>query len=193
MSLVQKLSERKEDLTAKWYDLVLSSYPKETQAVWKSNDDRFTNPVGVTIKKVTSELFDLILEWKSADNIANTLEELIKIRTVQDFAPSKALSFVFLFKKLLRDEFMEELKTENRLDELLAFEARIDNLGLIAFDIYTKNRDLIAQMRIEEVKRSHHMLLRRVNKIEDASAKGADRCSGRLPLEAKRYKRGEGR
>ncbi|NDV23905.1 RsbRD N-terminal domain-containing protein [Desulfovibrio sp. JC022] len=173
MSLVQKLSERKEDLTEKWYELILSSYPKETQDVWRSNKDRFTNPVGVTIKKVAGELFDLILEWKSADDLAKSLEELIKIRTVQDFAPSKALSFVFLFKKLLRDEFMEELKSEGKLDELLAFEARIDNLGLIAFDIYTKNRDLIAQMRIEEVKRSHHMLLRRVNKIEDASAKGA--------------------
>ncbi len=173
MNLVQKLSEKKEDLAAKWYDMVLASYPKETQEVWRSNNDRFTNPVGITIKKVTGELFDLILEWKSADDLANSLEELIKIRTVQDFAPSKALSFVFLFKKLLRDEFMEELKSEGKLDELLAFEARIDNLGLIAFDIYTKNRDLIAQMRIEEVKRSHHMLLRRVNKIEDASAKGA--------------------
>jgi len=173
MSLVQKLSERKEDLTEKWYDLILSSYPKETQEVWRSNKDQFTNPVGVTIKKVANELFDLILEWKSADDLAKSLEELIKIRTVQDFAPSKALSFVFLFKKLLRDEFMEELKSEGKLDELLAFEARIDNLGLIAFDIYTKNRDLIAQMRIDEIKRSHHMLLRRVNKIEDASARGA--------------------
>ena len=173
MSLVQKLSEKKEELAEKWYDLVLGSYPKETQEVWRSNDDRFTNPVGVTIKKITRELVDLILEWRSADDLANSLDELIKIRTVQDFAPSKALSFVFLFKKLLRDEFMEELKSEGKLDELLAFEARIDNLGLIAFDIYTKNRDLIAQMRIEEVKRSHHMLLRRVNKIEDASAKGA--------------------
>ena len=173
MSLVQKLSERREDLTEKWYDLILSSYPKETQEVWKSNKDQFTNPVGVTIKKVAGELFDLILEWKSADDLAKSLDELIKIRTVQDFAPSKALSFVFIFKKLLRDEFMEELKSEGKLDELLAFEARIDNLGLIAFDIYTKNRDLIAQMRIDEVKRSHHMLLRRVNKIEDASARGA--------------------
>ncbi|TIH14933.1 hypothetical protein D0S45_12385 [Marinifilum sp. JC120] len=173
MSLVQKLSERREDLTEKWYEMILSSYPKETQDVWRSNKDRFTNPVGVTIKKVAGELFDLILEWKSADDLANSLDELVKIRTVQDFAPSKALSFVFLFKKLLRDEFMEELKSEGKLDELLAFETRIDNLGLIAFDIYTKNRDLIAQMRIEEVKRSHHMLLRRVNKIEDASAKGA--------------------
>ncbi|CCO22803.1 RsbRD N-terminal domain-containing protein [Maridesulfovibrio hydrothermalis] len=173
MNLVQKMSERKEDLAAKWYDIVLSSYPVETQKIWKANNDRFTNPVGITIKKVTSELLDLILEWKNADAIAQSLDELVKIRTVQEFAPSKALSFVFLFKKLMRDEFMEELKKEGKLDELLAFEARIDNLGLIAFDIYTKNRDLIAQMRIEEVKRSHHMLLRRVNKIEDASAKGA--------------------
>ncbi len=173
MNLDDMLLEKKEVLTKKWFDLVLSSYPETTQKIWKSNSDRFTNPVGITTQTVTKELFDLIIEWKDVDAIAKTIEDLIKIRAVQEFAPSRALSFVFLFKKLLRDEFMQDLKKEGRLDELLAFETRIDNLGLIAFDIYTKNRDLITQMRIEEVKRSHHMLLRRVNEIEDASAKGA--------------------
>ncbi|OEU70387.1 MAG: RsbT co-antagonist protein RsbRD, N-terminal domain containing protein [Desulfovibrio sp. S3730MH75] len=173
MNLEEMLLEKKGVLTKKWFDLVLSSYPEATQKIWKSNSDRFTNPVGITTQRVTKELFDLIIEWKDVDAIAKTIEDLIKIRAVQEFAPSRALSFVFLFKKLLRDEFMQALKKEGRLDELLAFETRIDNLGLIAFDIYTKNRDLVTQMRIEEVKRSHHMLLRRVNEIEDASAKGA--------------------
>ncbi|WP_031481428.1 RsbRD N-terminal domain-containing protein [Maridesulfovibrio frigidus] len=173
MNLEEMLLEKKEVLAAKWFDIVLSSYPEATQKIWKSNSDKFTNPVGITTQRVTKELFDLIIEWKDVDAIAKTIEDLIKIRAVQEFAPSRALSFVFLFKKLLRDEFMQVLKKEGRLDELLAFETRIDNLGLIAFDIYTKNRDLITQMRIEEVKRSHHMLLRRVNEIEDASAKGA--------------------
>ena len=173
MTLEEKLSERKDTLTASWFDLVLSSYPEETQKIWKSNSDQFTNPVGIIIQKVTKKLYDLIIEWKDADMIAETLDELIKIRAVQDFSPSKALSFVFLFKKLLRDEFTEELKKENKLEELLAFESRIDNLGLIAFDIYTKNRELIMQLRVDEIKRSHHMLIRRVNKIGEAPAKGA--------------------
>ncbi len=174
MNLEERLIEKKEILTKKWFDLVLSSYPEATQKIWKSNSDQFTNPVGITTQRVTKELFDLIIDWKDVDAIAKSLEDLIKIRAVQEFAPSRALSFVFLFKKLLRDEFMQDLKKEGKLDELLAFETRVDNLGLIAFDIYTKNRDLITQMRIGEVKRSHHMLLRRVNEIEEASAKGAE-------------------
>ncbi|WP_027178584.1 RsbRD N-terminal domain-containing protein [Maridesulfovibrio bastinii] len=173
MSLLEEISERREEIAKKWCDLVFSTYPVETQKVWKSNKDRFTNPVGAAIRKVTAQLLDLVIDWDNGDAIAECLDELVKIRTVQDFAPSKSLSFALELKKLIREQFFEKLKKENSLDELLAFETRIDNLGLIAFDVYTKNRDLISQMRIDEVKRAYHMILRRANKIEDASAKGA--------------------
>ncbi len=173
MSLVEKISERKKEIADKWCDVVFASYPKETQKIWKQNQDRYTNPVGITIRKITAELLDLVIDWNDAEAISNSLDELVKIRNVQDFAPSKALSFVLELKKVIREEFFNELKKENSLEDLLAFETRIDNLGLIAFDVYTKNRDLISQMRINEVKRAHHMIVRRANKIEDASAKGA--------------------
>lgn len=173
MSLLEEISDNRKEIAKKWCDLVFSSYPVETQKVWKSNHDKFTNPVGAAIRKVTEQLLDLVIDWNNGEAISESLDELIRIRTVQDFAPSKSLSFVLELKKIIRDIYFEKLKKEGSLDELMAFETRIDNLGLIAFDVYTKNRDLISQMRVDEVKRAYHMILRRANKFEDASAKGA--------------------
>jgi len=169
MTFESQLAERKAELAEKWADLVLRTYPKETQKVWGRQKDRFQNPVGATIIETTRELTDLILEWKDAEGIARSLDKLIRIRSVQDFSPSQALSFVFLLKKLLRDEFFQTMKAEGRLEELMRFEAKVDNLAMMSFDIYTKSRELIYRMRVDEVKRAQSSLLRKAGLVADVA------------------------
>jgi hypothetical protein len=93
---------------------------------------------------------------------------------VQDFSPSQAVGFVFVFKKLLREEFLETLDAEGRLPELLAMEARVDNLALMAFDLYNSAREQVFRMRVDEVKRAQSNLLKRAGMIVDAPAQAAD-------------------
>ena len=45
--------------------------------------------------------------------------------------------------------------------EVTTFETRIDNMALMAFDIYVKCREQIYLMRVEEFKHGHHMLFRK--------------------------------
>ncbi len=174
MTLEERLIQNRADLVEKWGDLILSTYPKETYKLWKGKKNKFQNPVGMTIYETARQLFDLTLEWKDADKVAEALDQLVKIRAVQNFSPSQALSFVFLFKKLLRDEFLDTLRENNGLEELLAFETRIDNLALISFDIYSKDRENIYNMRVNEVKKSQHNLLRRAKMIVDVTAPEAE-------------------
>ncbi|MBU1247270.1 MAG: RsbRD N-terminal domain-containing protein [Proteobacteria bacterium] len=175
MSFETRLAERKDELAEKWGDLILATYPGETQAIWKGQKNKFANPVGNAIDNSVTGLFDLILEWDDAEKVRRELDYLVKIRAVQNFKPSKALSFVFLLKKLLRAEFMEELKKEDKLEELMLFEARIDNLALIAFDQYDEAKQTIYQSRVKEVKNAQYNLLRRANMIVDSTATGADK------------------
>ncbi len=174
MNLETRLAERRDDLVAKWRELILGSYPEETRKFWRRQKNRFANPVGHSIDKCAAELFDLVLAWEDAEAMASSLDELIKIRAVQDFSPSQAVSVVYLLKKLLRDEFMRELGKENRLSELMAFEVRVDNLALMAFDLYSKNREAIFNMRVKEVKLAQSNLLRKARLIVDNTAKGAE-------------------
>lgn len=169
------LAERKAELSEGWAELVLRTYPKETQKVWTRQKDRFQNPVGAAILEATGELFDLLIDWKDAGEIAASLDKLIRIRAVQDFTPSQAIGFVFLLKKLIRDEFFKGMERDGTLADLLRFEARIDNLAMMSFDIYTKSREEVFRLRVEEVKRSQSNLLRRAGMIADVTVdKSAD-------------------
>jgi len=169
------LAERKAELSEGWAELVLRTYPKETQKVWTRQKDRFQNPVGAAILEATGELFDLLIDWKDAGEIAASLDKLIRIRAVQDFTPSQAIGFVFLLKKLIRDEFFKDMERDGTLADLLRFEARIDNLAMMSFDIYTKSREEVFRLRVEEVKRSQSNLLRRAGMIADVTVdKSAD-------------------
>ncbi|MBU1230010.1 MAG: RsbRD N-terminal domain-containing protein [Proteobacteria bacterium] len=175
MGLEERIAERSKELAEKWAVLILGTYPPETQAVWKENRERFSNPVGHAILKASSELIPLLLAWNDAEAVAGALTQLVKIRAVQDFAPSQALSFVFLFKKLLRQEFLKELSAQGSLEELLAFETRVDNLAVIAFDLYVAARDQVQRMRVEEVKRAHVNIVRRANLMaSDVTARKAE-------------------
>lgn len=163
MGLIEAMAERAEELSQKWASLILGTYPAETQAVWRKNTDEFSNPVGCCIQEAASRLIPLLLTWNDAQAVAQALDQIVKIRAVQDFSPSQALSFVFLLKKLLRQEFAKELAAKGELEELLRFETRVDNLAVMAFDLYVASRDQIARMRVDEVKRAHANIVRRAN------------------------------
>jgi hypothetical protein len=163
------LAARKAELSEKWADLVLKTYPKETQKVWSRQKDRFQNPVGAAIIEATGELIDHLIEWQDAGRIAVSLDRLIRIRAVQDFTPSQAISFVYLLKKLLRDEFFRPMKKNGTLDELLKFEAKVDNLAMMSFDIYCKSREEVFRFRVEEVKRTQSSLLRKAGLVADVT------------------------
>ncbi|WP_336314038.1 RsbRD N-terminal domain-containing protein [Desulfovibrio sp. Fe33] len=163
------LAARKAELSEKWAELVLKTYPKETQKVWSRQKDRFQNPVGAAIIEATGELIGHLIEWQDAGRIAVSLDRLIRIRAVQDFTPSQAISFVFLLKKLLRDEFFQPMKKNGTLDELLKFEAKVDNLAMMSFDIYCKSREEVFRFRVEEVKRAQSSLLRKAGLVADVT------------------------
>jgi hypothetical protein len=170
MTFESTLAERKAELSQKWAELVLRTYPKETQKVWTRQKDRFQNPVGAAIIEATGELLDHLIEWQDADGMATSLDKLIRIRAVQDFTPSQAISFVFLLKKLLRDEFFRPMKKDGTLEDLLRFEAKVDNLAMMSFDIYSKSREEVFRFRVEEVKRAQSSLLRKAGMVADVTA-----------------------
>lgn len=128
-----------------------------------------SEPGRAAIIEATGELIDHLIEWQDAGRIAESLDKLIRIRAVQDFSPSQAISFVFLLKKLLRDEFFQPMKKDGTLDELLRFEAKVDNLAMMSFDIYSKSRDEVFRFRVEEVKRAQSSLLRKAGLVADVT------------------------
>lgn len=161
MQLSQLIKDNKAAVVEKWFDHLLSSFPPETQKIWKANKDRFTNPVCNIFETALGSLLDGLVAWQDAEELAKPLNELVKVRSVQDVAPSKALAFIPGLKKVLRELLGDKVEA----GEFGVFDMRLDNVTLMAFDIYTKNREQVFAMRIDEFKHAHHMAFRKAGII----------------------------
>jgi hypothetical protein len=161
MTLAALMKDNQAAVAERWHTAVLDTYPPQTAKLWKQNTNLFTNPVGnSTLAALTALVGDLVV-WDDADRICTHLEDVIKIRAVQDFTPGKAVSFVFLLKKVIREVFAQDISRLDLASEVAALETRIDNLALMAFDIYVGCRERIYLMRIEEFKNRYHMVFRK--------------------------------
>ena len=84
---------------------------------------------------------------------------------MQDFSPSQAVSFLFLLKKVVREELKKELQRNQFHDELHSLESEIDTLALLAFDVYMKCREKIYELKTNETRNKMFRLLQRANLI----------------------------
>ena len=152
MFLEQLLSQKRAAILERWLGLILETYPADSSRFFQQEKDRFINPVGYTISREIEVLYDELLQGMNPDKLYASLDNIIRIRAVQDFSPSQAIAFVFLLKKAVRETLASELRDNQFFEELLKFESRIDELALLAVDIYTKCREKIYEIRVNEVK-----------------------------------------
>ena len=149
MSIETLLAEKKKAIVQKWIDQVLDSYGAPD--FFKKQKDRFANPIGSTVSDGLQKLYVVLVEDGDMAEASKPLEDIIKIRAVQEFSPSKAVSFVYLLKNIVRDELAREKNREEVLDLLAVLDPRIDKIALMAFDLYMDCRERLHQIRVNEV------------------------------------------
>jgi len=152
MQIEYQLEQRKPVIVKKWFDLVIQTYPVDTSNFLKTQKDPFANPVGQTVLRGLEALFDVLLKGPDADTISSFLDPIIRIRAVQDFTPSKAVAFIFSLKQVIRENLKKELKDPAAALDLLNLESTIDDLALIAFDIYMECREKIYELKANQEK-----------------------------------------
>ena len=151
MQLATLLSQKKSAILGRWLTTIYESYPPETAIFLRKEKNRFDNPAGYRISEGLAGLYGALLQEMERDQILTWLDEIIRIRALQDFAPSQALAFIFLLKNVIRQELAEEIRQENLAAEILELESRIDGLALLGFDVYAKRREKLHEIRTGEV------------------------------------------
>ena len=151
--------QNKEAIAEVWLGRVLRSYPSESAKFLATERDRFRNPVGSTIRRALGTLLDELLLGMDRNRIDESLDSIMQIRAVQDLPPSQALEFLFQLKDILR----HQLAGAER--ELL--DGRIDELALLAFDLYVKYRERTYQAKANEARRRVFVLERRMMPSEE--------------------------
>lgn len=166
MGLREILAQERELILEKWLEGILGTYPGEGGAFLRSERDRFKNPVGHTLREEMRVLLSSLLEEVPRERVTAALENILKIRAVQDFPPAQAVAFVFTLKEIVRETSGDGAPGVSA--EFLDLESRIDAMALAAFDQYMACRERIFDVRMHEVKRRSTQLLERFNRRRGA-------------------------
>lgn len=166
MNLKEILIERKKSILEKWFDATIKNYHEDTAKFLKQQKDPFANPVGnITIQGLDKIFDEIISDSSDKTNVEKYLDNIIRIRAVQGFMPSDALSFISKLKSIVRDEVSEEIKKGYLINDLRVFDDKIDALILIAFDIFMKCREKIYDLKANELRNMTLKLIERANRI----------------------------
>ncbi len=150
------LANRRDSLVKKWFDGIVQAYPESTTRFLAQEKDPFRNPVGHTLKESLSVLFDKLIQPKNLTSLTPELNDIVKMRAVQDFTAGQAVAFPFLLKKILRKECAADIS--RCPDEFVDLEARIDEMAVLAFDLFMASRERLFEIKYNEAKRSLFML-----------------------------------
>lgn len=162
-SLIDLLVDNRSAVINRWTDLIFDTYPPESKKFMQSKKNRITNPVGASIEEGAHKLFDWLVGGEDADlkEMCGFLDNIVRIRAVQEFSASRSIGFVFLLKTAIREVLKAEIRRERLFEDLLVIEGRIDELALLAFDNYSQCRQQLHEIRLMEVRNRTSRLLER--------------------------------
>jgi hypothetical protein len=163
MSLQAVLQDRRDAIVVRWSDEALAAYPADGGAFFKRQKDRFANPVGHTVRVGTRALFDALVNGGEEAAVREQLEAMLKVRAVQQFPASTAVGFVLGLKGAVRAE-LGEVRRRELAAELERFEAQVDRLALVAFDVFVDCREQLARVRISEMQRKVSWIVGQLNR-----------------------------
>ncbi len=161
MKILELFREHKTQVTEQWVNAVFGSYALDTVGFLRTKSDQFCNPVGEITLTVANYLFDAMAgEHMIEEKLNDALERFVRLRSVQDFAPSQGIGVLYVLKQIFRDTFLNKIQDSKQMEEYLEAESRLDTLALMALDMYVASRDLLAEQRIKEIRTQHSQLVR---------------------------------
>ena len=84
----------------------------------------------------------------------------MRIRAVQNFSAKEAVGFIFLLKEILQ----KELSADGPISSDI--ERRIDEIALVAFDLYSQCREQISAIQVSEARNRVALLERMFSEVE---------------------------
>jgi len=167
MTLNEHLREHRSPIVDQWFETVVGTYQEETRGPLRRQNAPFTNPVGFNTRQGLEGLFDGLLKGMMPSETSRFLDGIVRIRAVQDFAPSEALRFIVQLKGVVRRELNDALRDPAAAAGLVSFESAVDDLALFAFDLYMQCRETIYDIKAKEARSMTFRLLQKAQSITE--------------------------
>jgi len=159
MDLKQILKKNKGAIVKEWFRATIDTYPAQSAKILGKDSNRFDNPVGAATHETIEDVFDLILGDFNQEMLEKALDPVIRIRAVQAFSASEAVSFVFALK-----EIGEKILDDSVIRE---FDKLIDKIALASFNRLMKCKEDIFLLKATESKRRIHRAFERAGLVAE--------------------------
>ena len=158
--------QSREDIAELWLWRVLRSYPCQSAEFLATERDPFRNPVGNTFRRALGILLDelLLAAWTGA---ALPRRSIPSCRS----GPSRTSRPAGRWSFCSNSRISCAIRLPEPDRELL--DGRIDELALLAFDLYVKYRERTYQAKANEARRRVFVLERRLMPCESGGLAGA--------------------
>jgi len=156
MKLSEALQRKKDKILSVWIERTLDSY--SSSGFFKQSRDQIANPVGANIRDGLTKLLELLLADAAIEEFRSALDQVIRIRAIQDFTPSQAIVPFLELKWVIRQVLSKDKNTASLVQDLATLDCNIDRVALAAFDMYVQCREQLYQVRIKELKSGNYIL-----------------------------------
>jgi hypothetical protein len=150
MTLKDLLAEKKEEILQRWFDRILEDYPPDTQRFFRENKSAFSNPIGFTLRKGMEGIIDQLLRPADMEQARAILKPVMKVRAVENLAPSQRGGFILPLREVVSQIVREEKRKDLLGQEWLDLNSRISEVNLLAMNLYSECREKVNQLRIKE-------------------------------------------
>ncbi len=125
----------------RWLARTIDSYPESARFRFISEADPFRNPVGHALQVNLRILTDEILDEMDQRAIEPAIDQLMRLRAVQNFAASDVQQFISDLKDVIA-EVLGAVPAQ--------LEGRVEELARVASKKYSMCREQIAALRAKE-------------------------------------------
>jgi hypothetical protein len=183
VALIETLRRYRDTISNRWFEAMLEAWPEASARFMRGEDDPFRNPVGTTLRRCATAVVDSLLGAAPTDAARTAIEEIVRIRAVQQASPASALGFVFHLRRVIAEVIAGDGIGPS--EEWLALDAHIDDLALAAFAAYAGCRERIHEIRTRDALARTYSILRRAGAVEEAEEATAGGHHGRAAVTLK--------
>ena len=149
-----KFEEKKKKILNAWQDKIFESYPVKPTV---------PEIIGY-IEECTEKIFDKFIEVYNGgkfEGIEEAIDDLMRYLAVDaKLSPGQSIEKIFFLKEAILEEFSVSLEEFVRINSI------VDELACMAFDIYSKCREHIYELRLEQKEEEKKVLERIIHFAE---------------------------
>ncbi|MDO5674855.1 MAG: RsbRD N-terminal domain-containing protein [bacterium] len=174
--LAKAIAAKQKQILDIWLERTLNSY--RSPGFFIKSQDLFANPVGMQVRSGLAAVFELLCEEANQEAFARPLDQVVRIRAVQDFSASQAVVPFLELKWVVKEVLGADAQSGPLAGQLNEFDCAVERVALMAFDLYCRCREQLYLNRIHELKSGRAMFTDGgcPSRLLDADAQqGADR------------------